>query len=214
MPGSMSRADLIASLRAMLGDAANKFTDTDHGDLGVIIDRALLDFSRKRPLQRVGSIALVAEQADYTTAEGLPADIIGITRFLWGDQARLTRKPWDFDYPAPPPRGEVLDDGAGGRLLKLSPAPTSAQIADLGAACKFTYRALHQVAATASATTVRPEHRHLLLTRALAEALFDIATHQANKPVSLGPGVGGMPRNGSAAALADAAMARFEQMAA
>lgn len=207
---TLARADLVKSLRARLGDAAARFTDPDHGDLAAIIDRALLDFSRKRPRILRGSITLSADVGVYTS---LPAGLVRVTRVLWGEDERRRYRQWDRLYPGAAPRVAVYEGEAGARSLHISPAPTAAQITQLGTSFAFHYQGLHQVGDLAADTTVQPQDRELLLTRALACALSDLAASGSVKPVSLGPGVGAMPKNGSAAALADAALNLFERMA-
>lgn len=208
---TLAKADLVRSLKARLGDASNKFTDPDFGDLAAILDRALADFSRRRPRRLRGSITITADIGIYTT---LPAGLICVDRILWGEDERRKYRQWDLLYPGPAPRVSVYEGDDGGKSLHISPAPSAGQIAQLGATFAFHYRAQHSIGTVAADTTVQPEDRELLLTRALAEALFDIAAHNATKPVALGPGVGAMPKNGSAAALAEAALQLFDRMAA
>lgn len=206
---TLAQADLVKSLRARLGDAAAKFTDPDHGDIASLIDRALLDFSRKRPRLLRGSVTLIADVSVYTP----PAGCLRVERVLWGEDERRRYRQWDRLYPGAAPRVSIYEGEAGARALHISPAPTGAQITQLGTDFAFHYQALHLVDPVAANTTVQAADRELLLTRALAVALFDLAASGSVKPVALGPGVGAMPKNGSAAALAEAALNLFEHMA-
>lgn len=208
--GDMTRDSLVTDLKAILMDAAGKFTAAADADFIRHLDMAALDMGRVRPLTRVGSVTLVAGQSDYAA----PADLVQVKLPLWGLYERNSRKPWERHWPGPLPKLSVVDD-AGTRTLWLSPAPTAAQIADLGATYRFYYFAAHIVAVAAADTTVQPGDRHLLLMRAAAHALQELAHSGVSKPVQLGnAGVGSMPKNGTPGALAEALVDLFERMAA
>ncbi len=67
------------------------------------------------------------------------------------------------------------------------------------------------MATTDSDTTVPDEHRGLLLLRAQAEAMQELAARNIAKPVQLRDGQGGAPRNGVPAALHAQLMDAFER---
>lgn len=211
MAEGLSRADLILSVQNALGDARGVFVDPDGEDIGDLLDIAAADLGRVRPLQRRGTVSVVAGQSEYPGA--VPGDLVCVRRVLWGIAERASRQPWDPDYPPPAPCLSVYDDGAGARVLMVSPAPSARQVALLGSACGYLYQAAYRVADSAAQTTVAPGDRHLLVLRTVAEALAVIARHHVNRPVKLGAGLGSVPANGSAAALSAAALAQFERQA-
>jgi len=209
MAGTMSQADLVADLKAMLKDAAEKFTAASDADFKRHLDIAALDMDRVRPRRLNGELTLTADQPNYTA----PADLLHIGYPLWGAAEKAARQPWDGNWPGRLPRITIIENG-GTRELWLDPPPTAAQITDLGATYPFTYFAAHVVDANAANTTIRPGDRALLLIRAAAEALQELAHHSVVKPVQLGnAGVGSMPKNGTPGALAEKLLELFEGMA-
>jgi len=210
MAGSMSQADLVADLKALLMDAANKFTAANDADLKRHLDLAALAMGQVRARTLVGSLSLVADQPNYPA----PADLLRPKFPLWGVAEKRNRKPWEGNWPGRLPRLSVAEN-SGARELWLSPSPTAGQIADLGATYKFYYFAGHIIDTNAATTTIQLGDRHLLLIRAAAESMQELAHNGVSKPVQLGnAGVGGMPKNGTPGALAEALLKQFEAMAA
>ena len=207
--GLMDQASLVNDLKSMLKEAVKKFSNDD-SDYIRLIDFALSDISRVRPYRKTGAITLIAEVGEYP----LPADLYKLDFPLWGNAERRTRKPWNTNYPGPAPVAHVFGGGAS-KMLYLSPAPTSAQIINLGDQYKFYYRGLHVVNAAAENTTVDSADRDLLLIRATAQAMNEMAADGVTKPIKLGgSGVGAMPKNGTPAALAESLMNLFTSMSA
>lgn len=209
MAGSMSKADLIADLRGMLDKSADKFALDGDAPWERHLTLAALDLGRFRRRTLADTLTLVADQANYAA----PAALLNFKVTTWGDKARRTRKPWDANWPGPPPRVSVAEAGDGSLELWLDPAPTAAQISDLGGAFAYFFWAGHVIGDTAAQTSVRPGDRHLLLMRAMGAALTELANKGVMTPVRLGDGVGAMPKNGTPAALADQAIKLFETMA-
>lgn len=206
MPGSLSQADLTADLKAMLGASADKFPAAADGDFIRHLNTAALALGRYRKRTLFGSLTLQADVSEYAA----PADFIQFKNATWGDAERKTRKCWDLNFPTVLPK-VFSYELSGAMQLYLMPPPTSAQITDLGSEYKFFYFAGHTIADDAANTTVRPEDRDLLLLRALAAALHDLAADGIAKPITLAPGIGSMPKNGTASALSEAAMKLFIQ---
>lgn len=205
---TMARDELIESLGHILMDAVDKFDD----DLALDrhLDIAAMDMGRVRRRTLVGEITLVADQPDYDA----PANLLSVKCPLWGVDEQKTRKPWACNYPGRLPRLSVYEEG-GVRMLWLSPSPSAAQITDLGSTYKFFYFAGHQIGDEEADTTIRAEDRHLLLIRAAAQSMQELAHNGVTKPVQLGnAGVGSMPKNGTPAALAEGLMRTWKDMAA
>ncbi len=213
MAGTMSQADLVTDLKGILNDASGKFqgdgVDPD-ADFKRHLDIAARDMGRVRHRTRIGQLTLVADQPNYPA----PADIMMPKSAIWGTAARRGRKPWHSNWPASIPVIRLID-GDSGEEVYLDPAPDAEQIADLGSDFKYYYFAFHSIDAVAANTTVKLVDRDLLLVRATAQAMTELAHHNVSKPVKLGSGgVGSMPKNGTPGALAKDLLDLFERMAA
>lgn len=205
MAGSMSEADLVGDLKASLQDAAEVFSAANDADFKRHLVLAALDFTRHRPRTMLGTITLIADQFDYAA----PADCMVYKSTLWG----ATRPhPWDKNWTGPMPAAKVVQ-GAAGRELHLTPPPTAAQIAVLGAAFKFYYFAAHVISTTAASTSIQAGDRGLLLLRAQAEAMKEMAMRNIKKPVQMRDGISSAPRNGTPSALFEALMKQYEEAA-
>jgi len=204
MPGTLSQADLVSDLKGMLGTSHTRFTSENGSDFKRHLNTAALSLGRYQARQLKGNLTLQADVSDYDA----PADFLRFIRSPWGEAERKARNCWDSNFPKVLPRVTTYEE-AGAFKLQLMPAPSAAQIVDLGETYPFFYAAGHTVGTTAAETSVRPEHRDVLLIRALAAALQDLAADGVSKPVQLGPGSGAMPKNGTAGALAEKAMELF-----
>jgi len=202
----MSQADLVADLKASLQDAADVFTAANDADFIRHLDSAALGLARHRPRTLLGSLVLMADQSAYAA----PDDFHAYKASLWGD-VRL--RPWEKAWPGRLPDLRVAEM-AGSLQLHLIPAPTAAQIAVLGADYRFYYYARHLVGVAAADTTVRAADRGLLLLRAQAEAMKELAMRNIKKPVQLRDGISSSPRNGTPSYLYEALLDQFEKEAA
>lgn len=210
MPGTMSEADLLADLKAALNDAAAVFTADNDADFKRHLANAALDFGRVRRRTLVGTLTLVADQHNYAA----PDDMLGPKFPIWGVEDRRLSKPYDRDYPGRLPRMQLVEDATAGRELHLDPAPTSAQIGRFGATYRYYYYAGHRIGASAAATTIHALDRDLLLLRAAAEAMRELALRNSKKPVQLRDGLNSAPRNSTPSALAEWLLKEFERRAA
>lgn len=210
MAGTMSEADLVADLKAALNDAADVFVTASDGDFKRHLANAALDFGRIRRRTLVGTLTVVADQHNYPA----PADLIAPKWALWGFNEKRRTKPWDSHWPGALPRLALVVDPANGRELHLDPPPTAAQIAAYGATYRYYYYAAHSVNATAALTTISVHDRDLLILRAAAEAMAELALRNSKKPVALRDGLNSAPRNSTPAALADWLMQEFQRRAA
>jgi hypothetical protein len=204
MAGTMSEADLVADLKESLQDAAAVFDAANDADLKRHLAAAAMDMGAKRPRTLLGEVTLVAEQFNYTA----PADLLSYKSDLWGVPARRIQ-PWEKTYPGRLPDVQVAVNGAV-RELHFLPAPTSFQIGVLGSAFKFYYFAAHAIGATAAATTILPGDRGLLLLRAQAEAMKEMAMRNIGKPVTMRDGMSSGTRNGTPSFLFETLMKLFE----
>ncbi len=203
MPGTMTRADLLADFKTSLQAAANVFA-VDDSDFSRHLDAAALDMGRVRPRTLLGEIALVDEQFNYA----VPADFLTYKSDLWGIPARRIN-PWEKSYPGKLPDVRAAVNGST-HELHFMPAPTAVQIGQLGSAFKFYYFAAHSIGATAAETTIQPGDRGLLLVRAQAEAMKEMAMRNISKPVTMRDGISQGPRNGTPSYLFEVLMKMFE----
>lgn len=193
MAGTMSRADLLAFYKASLMDAAKAFTAADDADFNRHLDTAAADMHRVRPITLLGEVTLIAEQGEYAA----PADMARFKSAIWGVRKAM---PWEKSYPGLLPNAKKID-GPAGALLSLSPAPSAFQIAVLGSAYRFYYVGRHSIGATAAETTIDLDDRPLLIMRAQAEAMNELAMRDTMRPVQIGGGHGGIAKTGMPTAL-------------
>lgn len=212
---SMLLSDLIKDLTAMVSsDVVQRLInelDTDgSAALTRLLEAAAVELSYDRPRLLDATLTLVAGQRGYAA----PAGLIDVEQSKWGVSEQATRDPWASNYPGLLPTLLLGEASDGTDEIRISPAPTAAQIADLGAVYQYTYKAAHVLSEEANATTVRVKDRTLLLIRAVVLVLFEVAAYASMQPVTVGAhAVGaGMPKNGTPAALADAAMKIYEDM--
>lgn len=203
MSETMSRAALAADLKESLQDAANVFNAAADADFLRHLDAAALDFVRYRPRTMLGELTLVADQFNYPA----PADLLSYKSALWG--VDMNAKPWDRHWPGKLPRVQVAEAG-GGRELHFTSAPSALQIATLGSAFKYWYYASHTIATDGANTTILAGDRGVLLLRAQAEAMKEMAMRNIGKPVQMRDGVSNGPRNGTPAYLFESLMKDFE----
>lgn len=190
----MSRADLEADLAASLHDAADVFVAP--GDMGRLLDAAVLDFSRHRPRTLMGTLTVETGRMDYAA----PDNLYLFKSSLWGIAPVARAKPWERQWPGPNPDVHVAD-GVAGRELHLTPAPTQQQLMVLGSEFRYYYFATHAIGDTAAETTLRAGDRFLLLLRAQAEAMREMSIRNIKKPVAMRDGLHSAPRNMTPAAL-------------
>lgn len=202
MAGSMAMADLVFDLKASLLDGASAFRAPDNEDFIRHVRVAGEALATVRPRTAVGSVELVAGKPDYPA----PADLWLYKSALWGT---LRAQPWEKTWPGRLPEVRVV---AG--ALWLTPAPTAHQVAVLGAEFTFYYYATHTVSADAAETTVSAGERDLLLLRAQAEAMRELAMRDSVRPTSARDGMSGTPRSGLPSALYREFLAEFDRRAA
>jgi hypothetical protein len=204
MAGSMSEADLLADLKDSLQDAAKPFVAASDADFKRHLSLAVAAFNAARPRTLSSSVALQAEVATYAA----PADLHRFKFLQWGASCAL--KPWERGYPGRLPMVHEVAGEAGPELV-FSPAPSAEQIAVLGAECRFFYFGRHAIGATAELTTVRPGDRGLLILRAQAEAMRELAMRGVVRPQQTHDGVSGGPAIGSPAALHEQFLLSFSR---
>jgi hypothetical protein len=202
----MTRGQLALELKDSLQDAASVFAADEGADFLRFIDAAALDFYRVRPRTLLGELTLVAEQFNYPA----PDDLLCYKSAMWG--VNRYSHPWEKSWPGKLP-SVYLSENGGVRELHFLPAPSAHQIAILGSVFKYWYFAAHEVGDEEADTTILSGDRGLLLLRAQAEAMKEMAMRNIGKPVQMRDGVSSGPRNGTPAALYEQLMKDFERRA-
>lgn len=196
----MKMSDLVASLSLALKDTKELF----EGQLEDIIGIALRDFSRYSPLTLTGSIDLVADVDVYEA----PDNLIDVKVHSWGRAQR--RLPfWDPQHPRTLPRLSAFDAGDA-MQLRLSSPPSAGMIGQLGAKMPYFYYAEREI--DGDQVPVRGRDADILLVRAQAEVMRQLANHHVNRPVATRDVVGSQPRNGTPAALCELYLRHFQEM--
>lgn len=201
MPSSMGMPALVGDLKASLIDSASAFRAPDDADFRRHIERAADAFAQLRPRTEVGEILLVADEPAYAA----PDDMWRFKSALWGVRRA---HPWEPSWP-----GRLPDVREADGMLWLTPAPTAHQVAVLGASYRFFYYARHEITEDGSGTTLGLADRSLLLLRAQAEAMRELAMRDAVRPVTARDGFSGQPRTGTPGYLAEQFMREFERRA-
>lgn len=210
MPNTMSKADLVASLKESLHDAASVFA----GEAGPTVDaaferflqQALPDMGIKRPATRLGTVEVTANFPRVAVGAGAPG-FSAFKTYLWGDDSVIPM--WDPCYPGSRPRVSASFAEQQWWLV-FDPAPTAKQIAAYGSQFDFWYYAAHAIGTLAADTTVNAQDRGLLLLRAQVEAMRELSIRNASKPVTMRDGFSGQPRNSTAAALYTELLKQFQ----
>lgn len=205
MAGSMSLEDLVADLKDTLHDSATVFASDDDAAFKRFLVQALPAMEIKRPLTRLGGVQLQAGLPRYSLAN-VP-DFAAYKTHLWDTGMP---KPWEPGYPGALPRVSAARD-ADQWWLHFDPAPTWKHIGALGYSFRFWYYGRHVLGALAAATTIAEADRGLLLLRAQAEAMREMAVRNASKPVQMRDGISGVTRNSTPAALYEQLLRAFQE---
>jgi len=199
---TMDRASLRADLQSSLRNAAEEFDDAD---LDRHLDRAAEDLPRRRRLVLSASIALQADTAEY---DSVPTDLVRPVFSRWANSARLKKAPWVTDYPPQRPRVTLVQT-SGGRKLHVTPTLTATELAKHGETLQYDYEARYTIADAAADTTVKAEDRWLLLLRAQAESVRELALKNIDRPISVGDKAGRQTRNDTPGSLYQLLMEDF-----
>lgn len=190
---------LVAAHKAQLGKVADRFTAFGDQDFERHLKNAARLMTYKCPLWMAATWDLVAGQSDYPA----PDAFLGAPISEWG--RGCSRQPWDDDFAGYPPMMTPLQ-GANGPILRLSQAPTAAQLAAWGATFTYRYLAAHEISGTR--ITLPDSAEPLILLAALIEAMRELATDTT--VLQLQRGLVGMPTAGTPAYLYEKLYLEFE----
>lgn len=198
---SVKRAELIQRLTASFLDSKVQFKEPDYPRL---IDTAVVEYSYRRPRERVLTMTLTAGCSLYEC----PDDLVRVLGHDWGRSIKVHGNPWDDGWPGQLPGMRVVEWGDE-RALRLSPAPTARQIGLLGPFCTYRYAALHLL--QDQGATFDEDGAGLVILRAQAEAMRELAMRNVDRPYQLRDGISAQPKNGTAGYLYQALLAEFNE---
>ncbi len=182
------------------------FTATDDADYLRHLTVAGSDLHRVRPKHTIFTVHLEVDQERYMA----PNDLYSPRFTTWGNKVKSRNNAWSTSSWlrnwTPPKLRLILD--AGSPMVELDPPPSSREITCFGSAMQINYNALWLL------TEVQPVNRHILLLRAQAEAMQELANRGIAKPVQLRDGQSQGAANGSPAAMHGALMKQFLEYAA
>jgi len=188
----MNLAALQTQLTKSLGDSAESF----QGEQIRLINIALTDYSRYRPLTLAASVRLQAGKQRYP----VPENFIGFKHSLWGKSALPL---WSTGRPHNIPRPQSLSDA-----LQFQQPITPAHIQHYGANYAYLYFAKHQILDNGD-LTLSGDH-DLLVMRAQAQAMLELALHNADKQPAAHQHIGNQSSNSKPMHIHDTLMAAFK----
>lgn len=197
----MQVSDLIVKLQAALMDSAEFVA----GHERQLVEMALADYSRYRPQQRLGTLALELGVDCYPA----PADLISVRVSYYGTATRKQYQPWERGYPQHLPTLSRIDDDHGKPLLRLSFMPGYHLLNQCGWQFSYSYYAARTI--QNDTFSIDPHDESLLLLRAIAEAVKYLAVNHLSKNVSVRNSIGGEAKNGTPAAIHQQLMEQFER---
>ena len=103
----------------------------------------------------------------------------------------------------------TLVNEGGTSKRHVATVPCAADLAKHGETLRYDYSARYTISDTAADTTVRPEDRWLLLLRAQAECMKELAMKNIDRPVQIGDNAPGQAKNSTPAALRERLMQEF-----
>lgn len=198
MPASMALADLVHELAESIHDAARVFDASDSADFERHLRVAATAFTPFFPRTLAATLSLVADQPNYAA----PADLWRFKLATWG---AARSQPWEKTWPGRLPSVTECDGE-----LWLTPPPSAHQIAVLGASYGFFYYGHHLVDADGAQTTIAAADRDLLILRAQAEAMRELAMRDTVRPMVARDGVSGQPKTGTPGYLAKLFLEEFQ----
>lgn len=177
-------AELVAMHKASLLEAAALFTEAADAAFIRHLQIAARDISRrKRPRTLAATLPLLAGVDVYEA----PADLLDVKVADWGSARRA--QPWNYPRGPLPQLCLWQPDPAAAPKLRLTPAPTEAQIAAFGAAMPYYYMGEHEMPASGT-TSITSREVNLLLLRAKVEAMRELSVRASMQPTTLRMGQG------------------------
>jgi hypothetical protein len=187
------RTDFIATLKASLHRVANVLNADDDADFERIVTNALRAMSQPdgAPLIKKAVITLLPDVMEYEA----PADFIAIRGTpLWGMESRQSSVPWRSGFLCRPLAFSVVHIDVP--MLALKRAPSASEMAIYGAECPIYYYAHHVLVDDVESedenepppvnpSTVQEADMLVLLTRAQAEAVYELVIRNYTEPVSV-----------------------------
>ena len=200
---------LLKRYKESLLDAERAFENEQDIDAAYMrhLDVALQALSELRPQIKEVVLELVPFRSTYSA----PVGILGVQACYWGRNAKAAMQPWEDGYVGRLPTWTVYTNTADIRYLRATPAPSAAQIQVAGSACEIAYKLAHVLNDTEC--TLDAEEQGLLVLRAQAEAMREVAMKNSTVAYQLREGISSTPKNGTPAYLYQELLAEFERRA-
>lgn len=176
---SMLKKDILLSFEDSIRTAA-KMLDEKFEE---ILNVAIVDYSRHKPLVGISSLNLVADQSVYDA----PTDLIGFKNHDWGRANRKRRDPWNVSKVVSIPDVKVVpgENGQHPYRLALNPVPSAEDLSIAGNTMQLFYTKLHTVSdqqeSAEGATTIPVHDRDLFLLRMQAAAMLQLSFLRISK---------------------------------
>lgn len=187
----MNVATLTTHLKTSLGDSDESFQD----DLLRLLTVALDDYSRYKPLTLNASCRISPGKQTYD----VPPDFLSFKHTFWGQSTTplWSNKPQPLGRPLSTPQG-----------LQFQQPITPAHIQHYGANYAYLYFAKHKILDNGD-LTLRADH-DLLVMRAQAQAMLELALHNADKQAAAHQHIGNQSSNSKPMHIHDMLMATFK----
>ena len=185
----MNRPDLLKAYSDSLLDSQRAFKADDFGRH---MDTALRDLAQVSPRNVLAQLNVLPMQRECEC----PPDLIRVIATHYGRAEKMQRQPWDVAYPAHRlPDVMVRYRADGSRYLQVSPPPSYEMMTQLGAVVEYEYSAKHIL--TDEHNSLTPVLEQLLVLRAQAEAMRELAMRNSTQPTQIKDSLTNTPANGT-----------------
>ena len=192
----ITRVDLATTLRLSLHDSALAFgEDADVFDR--CVDIALKAFTRLRPHRQQVAVPWSFGGSD----QDIPAEALRVAVVQWSDRVISQWRTAGYLSPPAPLQASIVQGSNGAKLRLAAPLHGKAPSAGTVYVTLHTPHTLPLTDADDIPQTVPDADEDLLLLRAQAEAMRELAARGITKPVTLRDGQSQGPRNGTPAAM-------------
>ena len=189
---AVNKQTLIENLKTSLADVA-QYID---GKEEYLINIALDHFTRLCPNIATIELQIKKDIAVYDT----PDDFVEFVKLIWAHEYQHSSEPWSSDFISHWPEYYSVDN-----KIHLSIKPSSAQILAAGTQATLFYNAKRTV------ESLSEFQAHLVVLRAMAEAMRLESVRKSNKPVQLRDGHSPGPKNSTPSALYQAFLQEFRE---
>lgn len=195
------RTEFLSRYKKSLLDSVRAFSDAD---LERHVDIALQALSLIKPKLSATVLTLVGGRSLYPC----PANLLAFQACFWGRANKAAVQPWDDGYVGKLPEWSVTHNEAGERFLRANPPPSFRQLSYIGSYAEIEYRAAWDWEDVGIGGM-----GHVLMLRAQAEAMRELAAKNATTAYNIREGISATPKNGTPAYLYEQLLQEFERLA-